>query len=313
MKVVGYVRVSTTKQVQFGLSLEDQQQKIRQYCELYDLDLVQIIVDGGESAETLNRKGIQEAIHLLESNEVSGLIVTKLDRLTRSIKDLNYLLENLFKKASLFSVSELIDTRSPGGRLVLNILTSVSQWERETIAERTSSALQAKKAKSKKRVVNGGAPYGWEWVEGELIEIPNQQESLAMMRRLYNSGNTYREISKHMNDMGIPTKKNIGKWNATTIRNNIKREPYDKFKGGQAPLGWECAGAGQLIPCVKEQELISLVRDYKKAGLSYQTIANDLTESNFTTRAGSLKFSKTAVKRLNDAETIEERAKRLRC
>lgn len=88
-------------------------------------------------------------------------------------------------------------------------------------------------------------------------------------------------------------------------------ENKERFTGGPTPLGWKSVGNGQLIPCEKEQELISLVRDYRKAGLSYQAIANDLTESNFTTRAGSLKFSKTAVKRLNDAETVEERANRL--
>ena len=232
MKVVGYVRVSTTKQVQFGLSLEAQQQKIRQYCELYDLDLVQIIVDGGESAETLNRKGIQEAIDLLESNEVSGLIVTKLDRLTRSIKDLNYLLENLFKKASLFSVSELIDTRSPSGRLVLNILTSVSQWERETIVERVKESIKAKRAKG-------------------------------------------------------------------------------EYTGGKTPLGWKLDDQGNEVPDDVEQELIEIVRGFRACRLSYSAIAQKLTEARFSSRTGNAKFSKSSAKRINDAETIEERAKRL--
>jgi len=234
MKVIGYTRVSTDKQVQFGLSLEAQEQKIRQYCALYELDLIEIIVDGGESAETLNRQGIKKAIHLLESGKASGLIVTKLDRLTRSIKDLNYLLENLFKKVSLFSVSELIDTRSPSGRLVLNILTSVSQWERETINERTKTALRIKRDKG-------------------------------------------------------------------------------EYTGGKTPLGWKLDPLGNEVPDEDEQELISIVRGYRGIGLSYQAIAQKLTESKFTSRTGSAKFSKSSAKRINDAETIAERTMRCYC
>ena len=83
--------------------------------------------------------GLQRALALLKTGPVEALLVVKLDRLTRSVVDLGQLIETYFApgKAALMSVAEQIDTHSAAGRLVLNILASVSQWERETIAERT--------------------------------------------------------------------------------------------------------------------------------------------------------------------------------
>jgi len=309
MKVIGYVRVSTIQQVMFGLSLDTQKQKIKQYCQLYDLDLIEIIVDSGETAENLNRPGIQKAIQMLKSNTAHGIVVTKLDRLTRSIKDLNHLLEELFKKVSLFSVSELIDTRSPSGRLVLNILTSVSQWERETISERTRAGLRAKKLK-KKRVISGAPPYGWNWLDGELVELPKEQEVLAKIKTFRSHGMTLRAIAEQLNEMKIETKKGSSNWSPTAVRRTLLKDTYDNYTGGQTPLGWKLDFQGNEIPDEDEQELINTVRDYRAVGLSYEIIAQKLTESKFTSRTGSPKFSKSAAKRLNDAETIAERTKR---
>ena len=221
-KVIGYIRVSTESQAESGLGLADQEMKIRGYCSIYDLELVDVIIDAGASAKSLKRDGIQNVISLVQSDAVDGVIVAKLDRLTRSMKDLHVLLDSVFSKVELHSVAEKVDTSTAAGRLVLNVLMSVAEWEREAIGERTSAALQAKKAKSKKRVVNGGAPYGWKWVDGELVEIPEQQEGLAIMRRLRDSGMTYREIAKRLNEMKLSTQKG-GEWKSATVRNNIVR------------------------------------------------------------------------------------------
>lgn len=232
MKVIGYVRVSTAKQEQSGLSLEAQTTKIQQYCELYELELVDIIIDAGASAKTLEREGMQSALKAIKSGEAEGLVIAKLDRLTRSIKDLNVLIEEVFTKAALISVADQVDTNTPSGRLVLNILMSVSQWEREEIGARTKAAMQAKKSKG-------------------------------------------------------------------------------EYTGGKAPLGWRIDEDGNEIPDEIEQRLIAVVRSYRNSGLSYSAIAQKLTEANFTSRTGSAKFSKSAAKRINDAETAEERAQRL--
>ena len=221
-KVIGYIRVSTESQAESGLGLADQELKIRGYCSIYDLELVDVIIDAGASAKSLKRDGIQDVINLAQSESIDGVIVSKLDRLTRSMKDLHVLLDSVFSKVELHSVAEKVDTSTAAGRLVLNVLMSVAEWEREAIGERTSAALQAKKAKSKKRVINGGAPYGWTWLDGQLVEIPEQQEGLAIMRRLRDSGMTYREVARHLNEMKLATKKG-GEWKAATVRNNLLR------------------------------------------------------------------------------------------
>ena len=131
MKVIGYARVSTAEQASGGISLEAQEAKIRAYCDLHDLELVEVIIDGGESAKNLKRPGLQRGLAMLKKKTVGGLVVCKLDRLSRSVKDWNCLIDGYFgEKAGkqLFSVADSIDTRTAAGRLVLNVLMSVAQW-----------------------------------------------------------------------------------------------------------------------------------------------------------------------------------------
>jgi site-specific DNA recombinase len=104
--------------------------------------LIDIIVDGGESAKSLNRPGMARLLTLVDAGEVQAVIIAKLDRLTGSVKDLCTLLERLERRGvALVSVAESLDAGSAAGRLVLNIMTAVSQWEREAIGERTRDAM----------------------------------------------------------------------------------------------------------------------------------------------------------------------------
>jgi DNA invertase Pin-like site-specific DNA recombinase len=128
MKALGYARVSSEKQAEFGVSLDAQQEKIRAMAVLHSATLAEIIVDGGESAKTLNRSGMQRLLALVDERKIDAVIVAKLDRLTRSVKDLCELLERFERRGvALISVAESLDTSSAAGRLVLNIMTAVSQ------------------------------------------------------------------------------------------------------------------------------------------------------------------------------------------
>src|ERR1700694_1801020 len=103
------------------------------------------------------------------------------DRLTRSVKDLAELLERFQRRGvSLVSVAESLDTGSAAGPLVINIMTAVSQWEREAIGERTRDAMQHKKSTG--RCV-GNIAYGYRLAaDGEHIEPePSEQEALAQI------------------------------------------------------------------------------------------------------------------------------------
>jgi len=144
--------VSTDEQADKGVSLAAQRAKVEAYCRLYDLELVTVIEDGGQSGKTLKRPGLQTALTMLRKEEAAGLVIAKLDRLTRSVIDGGTLIADYFgdKGSQLLSVEDHIDTRSAAGRLVLNVLLSVSQWEREAIGERTKTALRHKIAKGQR-------------------------------------------------------------------------------------------------------------------------------------------------------------------
>src|SRR5262249_15317984 len=162
MKVICYCRVSTNDQADNGVSLDAQKAKLTAYASLYDLTVVEVITDAGESAKSLNRPGLQRALAMLRRGEADGLAVVKLDRLTRSVADWQVLIDDYFGERpgkQLFSVADSIDTRTAAGRLVLNVLLSVAQWERETTAERTREALRHK-IRNKERV--GKVRFGYD-------------------------------------------------------------------------------------------------------------------------------------------------------
>ena len=202
-RTVAYLRVSTDKQADRGVSLDAQRAKVKAYAELYDLDLVDVIVDAGASAKTLERPGLQRALGVLRRREADALLVVKLDRLTRSVKHLGELVETTFApgKAALLSVSEQIDTRSAAGRLVLNVLASVSQWEREAIGERTAAAMQHKAACGE--FTGGEAPYGWRVEAGRLEPVEAEQRVIAEARRLRGAGLSLRGVARELDGAGL--------------------------------------------------------------------------------------------------------------
>src|SRR5262245_9941482 len=113
-RAVAYLRVSTEKQADNGVSLEAQRARVEAYAQRYDLELVDVIVDAGVSAKTLDRTGLQRALETLKMRRAEALLVVKLDRLTRSVVHLGQLVEDYFAegKRALLSVGEQIDTRS---------------------------------------------------------------------------------------------------------------------------------------------------------------------------------------------------------
>lgn len=218
MKTIGYIRVSTDEQATTGVSLDAQRQKLKEYASLYDLELVGIIEDAGQSAKSLNRPGLQQALTALRG-DVECMLVMKLDRLTRSVVDLNTLITEFFHEKSkhqkvLMSVSDKIDTATAGGRLVLNVLMSVAQWEREAISERTTAALQHKKANGQ---VYGKTPYGYDRFGDELRINPSEMEVIGFMRAWRDQGFGPEKIAGMLNRAGTPAKLG-GKWYPMTVQ-----------------------------------------------------------------------------------------------
>jgi site-specific DNA recombinase len=233
-RAVGYVRVS--KALASGkqeMSPAAQEAKIRALAALQDVTLVEVITDRETAKEGSmhKRAGLVRILEMAKARDVHRIVIAKLDRLTRSVVDLGAILTLLDKHGvSLVSASETwMDTGSAAGRMILNIITSVAQWEREAIGERTSAVLQHKKAAGE---IYNQPPYGYRTAgkarAGKLYAgmklVPDSAEQLVIsrVRRLRAKGQTLRAIAERLNADQVATKKPGGKWYASTVANVLR-------------------------------------------------------------------------------------------
>lgn len=203
---LGYARVSTDGQAESGLGLDAQETRVRAFAAAYGHDLAALIIDAGQSAKSLARPGVRELIDQVRAGKVARVIVAKLDRLTRSTRDLQNLLE-LFEqhRVALVSVAETLDTETAAGRLVLNVMAAVASWEREAIAERTREALAAKRSKGER---TGTVPYGHcVGSQGaKLLAEAGEQRVLARVHELREAGAPLVRIAEALNREGFTTR-----------------------------------------------------------------------------------------------------------
>lgn len=146
--MIGYLR-STEEQASSGLGLEAQGESIQRYADAHGWDMVWY-EDAGLSAKSLDRPQLQAALtrlHVLPKHrDVDGLLVAKLDRLWRSVHDFSGILRlATTRKWAVVAIDLGVDTSTPTGKLVANVMMTVAEWEREVIRERTSAAMKAAK------------------------------------------------------------------------------------------------------------------------------------------------------------------------
>jgi len=198
IKAVAYCRVSTEEQVREGISLDNQQDKVRAYATVKDLDLVDIVIDAGVSAKDLKREGLQRVLSILQSGEAQALIVFKLDRMTRSTKDLLTLVYDVLipQNIALHSITETLDTTNANGRFFLTMLGAMATWEREIIIERTKEAMS-----HKRRIGEwiGRIPYGFKINGKRLVEDQDQRILVQKAKRMRKKGKSIRAIAKELN------------------------------------------------------------------------------------------------------------------
>ena len=225
-KTVAYVRVSTEEQASCGHSLDNQKARIEAYATALDLDSPTFMIDAGYSAKSLERPNLKKLIEGVTRGEIGTVIIYKLDRLTRSVVDLGSLM-TLFnaKGVSLVSVSENLDTSSASGRMFINILGVLSQWERETISERTTTTLGHLREQGRQY---GPTPYGYYLEDNDgtmyLAKLPEQQRIITDMEKMRTMGMSYLAISKYLNDQEVPTPRGGKKWYASSVRSVLTSE-----------------------------------------------------------------------------------------
>lgn len=222
-KAIGYIRVSTAGQVADGVSLEAQEQRIRQWSTLNGYDLIDIEIDAGLSGGRAdNRPGLQEAIQGACKHQ-AALVVYSLSRLARSTRDMLSIADRLeHAHADLVSLSEKIDSTSAAGKMVFRILAVLAEFERDLISERTTAAMGH--LRSQNRRISGAIPFGFILADDGATLMPSEGERriISKMRRLQQSGVSLNGIARDLNDRRIPSKAG-GRWYAKTVAGVLKR------------------------------------------------------------------------------------------
>jgi DNA invertase Pin-like site-specific DNA recombinase len=205
MNVVGYVRVSTEEQSQSGAGIAAQKAAILAEAKRRGWHVVSIVEDLGYSAKTLQRPGIAQALAAVEGKDrqAEALVVAKLDRLSRSLLDFASLMARSQRAGwALVALDLGVDTTTPGGELMANIIASSAQYERRLIGERTKSALAAKKAA-------GTTP-------GRRRTVP--ADVRRRIRAMRSQGVPLAQIAAQLATDGVPTGQGGRRWYPATVR-----------------------------------------------------------------------------------------------
>jgi len=210
MKAIGYIRVSTEEQAKEGVSLDNQEAKIKAYCDSQDWKLVKVFSDEGFSGKDMKREGLKELVSFLEADHVDVVVVYKTDRLTRKQRHLYQLLEDIFEKKGVGfkSVTEPFDTTTAMGKGFLGMLGVFAQLEGDLISERTREALAYK---IKQGEYLGSPPLGFEALEKELKKNNDELEVVEEIFKLKKGRGknrlSLRQIAKRLNEVGFKSKR----------------------------------------------------------------------------------------------------------
>lgn len=220
MKTAIYVRVSTEEQAKEGYSIRAQVEKLKSYIQIKDWDFYKAYADEGISGKNItDRPAINELIADIKAGNVNNILVYKIDRLTRSTRDLIDLTD-IFKRhnCSFNSLMESIDTQTASGRMFLKIIGIFAEFERENIAERVTMACE-KKVKEGYTLSTNISSYGYDRKLGDKIQtiIPHEAKIVQEIFEMYAHNNmSYTSIAKNLNLRVIKTKLGMS-WSHASI------------------------------------------------------------------------------------------------
>jgi site-specific DNA recombinase len=218
IKAIGYIRVSTDEQAKEGMSLENQETKIRDYCKLKDFEIIEIIQDAGISAKNLRRPGAQKVLEMAQEKMIDAVVVYKLDRMFRSTVDALETTKQFDKwNVSFHSIQEALDTKSAMGKFFFTLTAALAEMEREIIGERTRDVLQRKKANGE---VYGNIPFGFKKFKGKLLAHNDEQKTVLTILGMQEQGLNLSQISRELNRAGFKTKKG-NRWYPQTVKNVV--------------------------------------------------------------------------------------------
>lgn len=206
LRVHGYLRVSSGEQADTRLGLDTQRQAIERACEYRGYELIGFYEDAGKSGAKMTRPALQEAIANVRPGE--GIIVSKLDRLSRSVGDFAALVKLAQKRRwHPICLDPDLDLATPNGRLVANLIVSVAQWEAEITGQRMREVAQRK--------LERGEPTGCKpLIVGELA---------ADIHELRAAGLTMQAICMDLERRGVPTPRGGVRWRPSSLQGVLAR------------------------------------------------------------------------------------------
>ena len=221
-RVAIYARVSTQEQAENGNSLEFQIEKLKAYCQLHEFKIVGEYIDAGVSGAKFDRPALNKLKNDIEKIDI--VLIYKLDRLSRSIKDTMLLIEDIFKPndIDLISLSENFDTSQAMGIATIGMLSTFAQLERETIKERMMAGkLQAVK---NGKYINH-APFGYKKVDGKLVKDEDTRECVEFIFKKLLEGYSTTKIAK-MIELNGYAKSRTALWHFNTINRFARKKVY---------------------------------------------------------------------------------------
>jgi site-specific DNA recombinase len=222
MNLIGYVRVSTEEQAREGVSLGQQLTRLQAYCDLHGHTLVGSYSDEGVSASVpvAKRPGGRLMLDALKGNDVQGVVVVRLDRLFRDALDgLTFFRAAARTGATVHSISELIDSSTPAGKLSLTIQLAAAQYERDLAVQRATECSVGMRESGR---VYGTVPYGCVAVgEGDarrLLRQPSTWQQRADIVHALNHGDSLRVVRAYLLERAIPSPTGKRQWSLNTLR-----------------------------------------------------------------------------------------------
>ena len=215
-----YTRVSTLEQSREGFSLGEQQEKLKEFCKFKGYEVYKIYEDAGISAKTDNRPAFKELMNDVRNKEINVIVAFKMDRLTRSVYDIEKLMKTVNdNECDIDCFADDSNTRTTNGRMVLRIMTSVSQNEIEKCSERTKLGLVGA---IRSGHIPSHTPLGFIRDNKKLIIDNNTKDIIKRVFDLYTLGYSHQKISNTFNKENILNKT----WYDSTISKILSNELY---------------------------------------------------------------------------------------
>ena len=261
--VVGlYPRVSTEDQFRNGHSLDEQKERMLKLCDYKNYEVYKVYEDAGISAKNMNRPAFQEMIQDIKDGKINKIIVYKLDRLTRSIKDLEeictFLEEN---NCSLESMCEDINTSTANGKFFIRMLTILAQLEIERTSERTKFGMVGA---VKKGHFVGRPPIGYDKFDKKLVINDIESEVIKRIFDLYIKGVSANAITKLLNEEKALNRK----WIPTLVDRILSNEIYiGNYVHRKTLSDEESQKFIGVAPAIIEEEVFNIAQIQKQKNL----------------------------------------------